>query len=67
MISWCNWAISDKHNPWGSPATTEANGALYRGANTQGHWTADELTDSGKLVRKILREAKGLNGDDFPN
>ncbi|MGL1900571.1 MAG: glycoside hydrolase family 5 protein [Fibrobacterales bacterium] len=65
MMSWCNWAISDKHNPGGGES--EANGALYRGAPTNGGWGAEHLTESGKLIRSILREAHGEPGDSFPN
>ncbi|MGL1933442.1 MAG: glycoside hydrolase family 5 protein [Fibrobacterales bacterium] len=65
MMSWCNWAISDKHNPGGGES--EANGALYRGAPTDGNWGPEHLTESGKLIRSILREAHGEVGDSFPN
>lgn len=45
-ISYCNWAIYDKK---------ETAAALLPRASSQGGWTIDDLTPSGKLVRAKLR------------
>jgi len=45
-ISDANWAISDK---------TEACSALAKGASGKGGWDLNQLTTSGKFVRKSLR------------
>ncbi len=45
QISWCNWSLSDKG---------EGSAALMPGANTNGDWTDDELTETGKLVKSFL-------------
>ncbi len=55
-ISWCNWSIADKD---------EDNAALRTGASTTGNWGPDNLTESGKYLRKYIREAHGENGDAF--
>lgn len=46
-LSWCNWSIADKD---------ETASALIGGASPFGYWSADQITNSGKLVReKILQ------------
>jgi len=47
-ISWVNWSITNKG---------EDSGALVFNADreAQGNWTDKDLTQSGKLVRKVLR------------
>ncbi|MGL1933441.1 MAG: cellulase family glycosylhydrolase [Fibrobacterales bacterium] len=57
-VSWCNWSVHDKE---------EANSALVLDASLKGNWGPDELTESGLLIRKIIREAHGEPGEDFPN
>ena len=45
----CNWAVSDKR---------EAASIVVPGASTKGGWKSSDLTPSGVLVRKIIREWK---------
>lgn len=49
-ISYLNWSLSDK---------AEASAALKPGASSKGGWRADQLTDSGTMVRNQLRAAAG--------
>ena len=44
-ISWCNWSVADK---------VETASALQPGASGSGGWKADEITESGKLIRDEL-------------
>ena len=46
-ISWCNWSVADKE---------ELSAALKPGASAQGGWEESELTQSGIMVRKELKE-----------
>jgi len=50
-ISWCNWSIADKD---------ELSAALLPGASTRGKWKDDEISLSGKIIRKELREKNPL-------
>lgn len=45
-LSHCNWSIADK---------VESSAALKPGASVDGGWKDEELTDSGRLVREIIR------------
>lgn len=45
-ISHVNWAINDKN---------ETASALKPGASATGGWTDDQLTDSGKLVKELIK------------
>ncbi len=45
-LSHCNWAITDKE---------EGASALKQGASTHGKWKEKNLTESGKLVKKIVK------------
>ena len=47
-ISWANWSVNNKG---------EDSGILKFNAdrNAKGNWTDKDLSDSGKLLRKILR------------
>jgi len=45
-ISHCNWSIADK---------VESSAALKPGASPEGGWKDEELTDSGRMVREIIR------------
>lgn len=45
-ISWCNWSLADK---W------ESSAALMPGAPARGGWTEEQLTASGRAVRRRLR------------
>jgi aryl-phospho-beta-D-glucosidase BglC (GH1 family) len=45
-ISWVNWSLSDKR---------ESSAALAPGASTTGGWTNQQLSDSGRLVRELMR------------
>jgi endoglucanase len=46
-VSWLNYSVSDKAG--------ETISVLNPGARASGGWTDDELTESGKYVRKLLR------------
>jgi endoglucanase len=52
-ISTCNWSAFDKN---------ETSAALKPGANPEGGWTEDELSESGKFNRNLIRM---LNKDAF--
>jgi len=52
-ISTCNWSAFDKN---------ETSAALKPGANPQGGWTDDNLSESGKFNRNLIRT---LNKDIF--
>ncbi|MEP4495140.1 MAG: glycoside hydrolase family 5 protein, partial [Ekhidna sp.] len=52
-ISHCNWALNDKN---------EGASALRPGSNTNGNWSANDLTTSGNMVRNIV-----YNWDRDPN
>ncbi|SDL32266.1 cellulase family glycosylhydrolase [Pseudomonas indica] len=45
-ISWVNWNLSDKG---------ESSAALAPGASATGGWTSQQLSDSGRLVRELMR------------
>ena len=44
-ISWCNWSVADK---------VETSAALKPGASGTGGWTDEQITESGKVVKKEL-------------
>jgi endoglucanase len=44
-ISHLNWAVNDKR---------EGASALKPGSSTKGGWSAEQLTESGTFVRKIV-------------
>ncbi len=46
QLSHCNWAVADK------PETTSI---LRPGAPASGHWAENDLTESGRLVRELMR------------
>lgn len=46
QISWANWNLADK---------AEASSALNPGASTKGGWTDDDLSPSGKIIVKALK------------
>ncbi|NJB72282.1 endoglucanase [Saonia flava] len=46
-ISWCNWSIADKE---------ELAAALKPNASTLGGWSADDLTQSGTMVRAEIKK-----------
>ena len=45
-LSHCNWSVNDK---------TEGASILKPGANIRGGWKESDLTESGKMVRKIIK------------
>ena len=45
-ISWVNWNLADK---------SESSAALVPGASATGGWTSQQLSDSGRLVRELMR------------
>lgn len=45
-IGWCNWSITDKE---------ELSAALMSGASFQGNWDANDLSQSGTMVRNEIR------------
>jgi endoglucanase len=47
-ISWCNWSVAD---------LTETSAALKPGANANGGWPDSDISISGLLIRRKLREA----------
>jgi aryl-phospho-beta-D-glucosidase BglC (GH1 family) len=47
QLSHCNWAVSDK---------AETSSIVVLGAPVIGGWTDEQLTPSGKLVRKLIRD-----------
>ena len=44
-ISYCNWSVADKD---------ETASILFYGADRNGNWTADDLTESGTLVKENM-------------
>jgi endoglucanase len=56
-LSWCNWSIADKN---------ETASALMPGARYYGQWKQNELTLSGQLIRRKLREAAGIKHVEHP-
>lgn len=50
-IGWANWSLSDKN---------ETSAALKPGASGTGHWPESDLSESGKFIRKYLREGSAL-------
>ncbi|HYF69429.1 MAG TPA: glycoside hydrolase family 5 protein [Ohtaekwangia sp.] len=44
-LSWCNWSIADK---------VESSAALKPNASATGHWTEDQLTESGAFIRNEI-------------
>jgi aryl-phospho-beta-D-glucosidase BglC (GH1 family) len=54
-ISWCNWSLCDKD---------ESSAALKSSADKKGDWSESQLTESGKFVRKELRERNGKESTD---
>lgn len=46
-ISWANWSLSN---------SGQTHSILKNYANTQGGWGENEITESGKLVRKYMKE-----------
>jgi endoglucanase len=51
-ISWCNWSIAD---------LTETSAALKPGASADGWWLDSDISISGLLIRRKLREAYELS------
>lgn len=47
-LSWCNWSIADKD---------ETSAALKPGASANGGWLDSDISISGLLIRRKLREA----------
>ncbi|MCA1948865.1 MAG: glycoside hydrolase family 5 protein [Armatimonadetes bacterium] len=45
-LSWCNWSIADKR---------ESSAMLRPGANPEGGWRGEDLTESGRYVRDLIR------------
>ena len=45
QISWCNWSIADKE---------ETSAALKPGASETGGWSADQISESGLLIRNYI-------------
>ena len=45
-LSWCNWSVADKD---------ETSAALKPGAPENGSWSIDQLSESGKFIREMLR------------
>lgn len=45
-LTHCNWSVHDKE---------EGASILKFGASPEGHWSDDDLTESGQLVRDIIR------------
>jgi endoglucanase len=45
-ISWCNWSLSD---------AKETSALFRRGVSSQGGWTENDLTESGKFVHARLQ------------
>lgn len=58
-LSHCNWSINDK---------AEAASALKPGTSTAGGWVDANLTSSGLIVRKLVREWGGIfnEAEDLP-
>ena len=50
-ISWITWSVSDKD---------ETCSFLYPSASRKGGWGEEDLRESGKLTRQLLREKAGL-------
>lgn len=55
-ISWVNWSIVDKG---------EASAALKKGSASEGGWTEDELTESGKWIRNRLKSRNAYDYSDI--
>jgi endoglucanase len=56
-LSWANWSIADK---------AEASAALVPGASRTGRWRYEDLTPSGRLIRRKLRAYAGYEENLFP-
>ncbi|MDG5814302.1 glycoside hydrolase family 5 protein [Chitinispirillales bacterium ANBcel5] len=54
-ISWCNWSIGDKD---------ETASALVPGARYYGGWSENELTRSGRMIRRKLRYYAGVEEEE---
>jgi endoglucanase len=54
---WWDWCETNgiSHLAWSICDKAEASAALVAGASPQGGWKAEELTESGKLIRDRLR------------
>jgi endoglucanase len=50
-LSWCNWSIANKD---------ETSAALLPGTRPIGYWQASNLTASGKIIRRKLRQYAGI-------
>jgi len=48
QLSWCNWSIADKE---------EAASAIKPGADADGNWNEEDLTESGKIIREKIRSS----------
>ena len=57
-LSWCNWSIADKN---------ETASALVPGARYYGKWNPKELTRSGKIIRRTLRQKAGIIDPEEPS
>jgi hypothetical protein len=53
-LSHCNWAVSDK---------SESASIVRSNASPKGQWTDEQLTESGRLARRWIRDW----ADIFPN
>jgi endoglucanase len=53
-ISWCAWSVSDK---------SESCSVLKPGAAASGGWSAEDLKESGRIARDLIR---GVNANVFP-
>jgi endoglucanase len=47
QISWCNWSVADK---------AETASVIKPRSNNKGGWSEKDLTESGKLIRELLRK-----------
>jgi endoglucanase len=50
-LSWCNWSVGDKN---------ETASLLVPGARYYGKWTQNELSASGKIIRRKCRQYAGF-------
>jgi endoglucanase len=50
-LSWCNWSVGDKN---------EAASIIVPGAPYFGKWKSDQLSPSGKIIRRKCRQYAGI-------
>jgi hypothetical protein len=50
-LSWCNWSVGDKN---------ESASIIVPGAPYFGKWKSDQLSQSGRIIRRKCRQYAGI-------